>query len=223
MALQLKNKAKEENTEKEAGKKGGKYKRKRNVFGKSTTRFGLIGVIAFLAIAFISLKVISTLKQNKDQKKIDDKLAQVEAKIKKDQKDLNKKVASYENVGKLIATLPTNFDQQATSIDLDRIITLSGLYEVDGDKRLITEDAGMPFTCSIDTIKSVRIQFTLYGENDDIDSLIKFIDYITDYSHEYFYYIEKMDYVEDRSYRKRSSTTFTMYTFYNNIDLSGNK
>ncbi|MBP5446307.1 MAG: hypothetical protein J6Y28_09070 [Acholeplasmatales bacterium] len=223
MALQLKNKTKEENTEKDKAKKGGKYRRKRNVFGKSTTRFGLIGVIAFLAIAFVSLKVIATLKQNKDQKRIDDKLAEVEKKIKKDQAELNKKIATYENVGKLIATLPASFDQQATSIDLDRIITLSGLTESGISTRKISEISTMPISCSVSTVKAVQIQLTLYGENDDIDSTLKFVNYLSDYSHENFYYIEKLSYAEDRLVNKRSTTTVTMYTFYNDTDLTKTK
>ena len=81
MALQLKNKVKEDSTDPSKAKKG-KYKRKRNVFGKRLTRFGLIGAIIGLAVAFVTIKVVFTLSQNKIQSKIDNELAEVNKKIK---------------------------------------------------------------------------------------------------------------------------------------------
>jgi len=219
MALQLKNKAKEENTEKESGKKG-KYKRKRNVFGKRLTRFGLIGTIVGLAVAFAIVKTVFTLNQNKKQAKINQNLNDVEAKIKEYRKELSKKSDTYENVGKLIATLPISFDRQATSLDLDRMIILSGLTESTTTTRKISEANAMPIECSVSTVKAVQIQMTVNGEVDNIEPILKLINYLCDYSHENFYYISSVSYSEDRTVFKRSQTTLTLYTFYNDVDIA---
>jgi hypothetical protein len=217
MALQLKNKAKEDNNTEKSTK--GKYKRKRNVFGKRLTRFGLIGMIAGLAIAFAVVKITFTLTQSKKQNKIDNDLTEVNKKIKEYRRDLAKQQDSYANVGKLIATLPASFDQQATSLDLDRIIILSGLTESGLNSRQMTESDTMPIDCSISTVKAIKINMTLYGKLDDIDSTLKFIKYLTDYEHENFYYIENISYSEDRSIYIRSQLNVTLYTFYNEVEL----
>ena len=218
MALELKNKvAKEKN---ENASKSGKYKRKRNVFGKRLTRFGLIGTIAGLVICFAAVKVFFTLQQNKKQQKKDKELTEVNEQIKQYKRQLNKKQESYANVGELIATLPASFDRQATSLDLDRIVILSGLTESTTSTRKMTESSTLPFECSVSTVKAVQINMTLYGKVDDIESVRNFIDYLTEYSHENFYYIETLNYSEDRSIYKRSTTSITIYTFYNDIDLT---
>ena len=67
MALQLRNKV--EKDKKDNTSKVGKYKRKRNVFGKRLTRFGLIGTIAGLVLVFAFVKVFFTIQQSKKQKK----------------------------------------------------------------------------------------------------------------------------------------------------------
>ena len=220
MALQLKNKAKEENTTPEKNKKG-KYKRKRNVFGKRLTRFGLFGMTAALVIAFAVVKVVFTLSQNKKQTKMEQDLAAVDAQIADYKKQINKKTDSYENVGELIATLPVSFDQQATSLDLDRMVILSGLTEsTTATRKINTEVSALPFECSVDTVKAVQITMTLYGKNDDINSVLSFIDCLTDYEHENFYYIESLNYSEDRSIYKRSTINITLYTFYNEVEIT---
>lgn len=220
MALQLKNKAKEEKTDVEKGKKG-KYKRKRNVFGKRLTRFGLIGVILLLVVSFAVVKVVFTLQQNNKQKKIDQDLVNVKAQIKEYKRQINKKADNYENVGELIATLPVSFDQQAISLDLDRMVILSGLTESTTVTRKInTNVSTMPFECSVQTLKTVQINMTLYCENDDINSILKFMDCLSDYKHENFYYVESLEYFEDRSIFKRGSIQVILYTFYNDVEIA---
>lgn len=219
MALQLKNKVSKEKDESSV-KKTGKYKRKRNVFGKRLFRFGLVGTIIGLAVAFAIVKTVFTLSQNSKQKKIDEDLKNVQSQIKDYKKQINKKAETYENVGELIATLPATFDRQATSLDLDRIVILSGLTESTTSTRKIGDASKMPFECKVASVKAVQIQMTLYGKNDDIQSVLNFVNYLTDYSHENFYYIEKLDYSEDRSIYKRSTTNITLYTFYNEVQLN---
>ena len=219
MALQLKNKVSKEKDESSV-KKSGKYKRKRNVFGKRLFRFGLVGTIIGLAVAFAIVKTVFTLSQNKKQAKIDEELKKVQDDIKTYKRQINRKAETYENVGELIATLPATFDRQATSLDLDRIIILSGLTESTLSTRKITDSADMPFECSVQSVKAVKIQMTLYGKVDDIQSVLTFINYLTDYSHENFYYIENLEYKEDRNIFKRSTTDITLYTFYNEVQLN---
>lgn len=218
MALQLKNKAKEENTAPEKSKKG-KYKRKRNVFGKRLTRFGLFGLIIGLTLAFAITKTVFTLQQNKKQAKINQDLTNVQKQINEYKKQIDKKTESYENVGELIATLPVSFDQQATSLDLDRMVILSGLKE-SSSRTIDPKITSLPFECSVSTVKAVQITMTLYGKNDDIDSVLTFIDCLTEYKHENFYYIESLDFAEDRSLHKRTTITVSMYTFYNDVEIS---
>ena len=218
MALQLKNKvAKEKN---ESTSNTGKYKRKRNVFGKRLFRFGLVGTIIALAACFAVVKVVFTLQQNSKQKKIDQDLKNVQEQIKQYKRQINRKAESYENVGELIATLPVSFDRQATSLDLDRMVILSGLTESTVNTRKMAEISTMPFDCSVKTVKAVQITMNLYGQLDDIDSVLAFMNYLTDYSHENFYYITELKYVEERGVYNRTSTTITLYTFYNDIDLT---
>ncbi len=219
MALQLKNKVKEEKKDTSVSKSG-KYRRKRNVFGKRLTRFGLIGVIIGLVVIFAAVKTIFTLSQNKKQKKIDNDLINVQNEIIEYKKKINRKADSYENVGELIATLPATFDRQATSLDLDRIVILSGLTESTTSTRKMSEASTMPFECSVNTVKAIEITMTLYGKNDDIDSVLNFMNYLTDYTHENFYYIEEIKFSEDRRINKRTTTTITLYTFYNDVTLS---
>ena len=102
------------------------------------------------------------------------------------------------------------------------MITLSGLTESVTATRKISEVETMPIKCTVSTVKAVQIQLTLYGEADDIDSTLKLVNYLTDYSHENFYYIANLVYTEDRSIYKRNTTSITLYTFYNAVDLSGN-
>ena len=219
MGLQLKNKVSKEKNENTTTKTG-KYKRKRNVFGKRLARFGLIGTIIALVICFAVVKVVFTLQQNKKQSKINQELADVQSQIQNYKKQINKKAVQYENVGELIATLPANFDRQATSLDLDRIVILSGLTESTTATRTISEVDVLPFECSVKTVKAVQISMTLYGEVDDIQSVLNFLDYLTDYTHENFYYIKNVNYSEDRGLYKRSTTSILMYTFYNDINLT---
>ncbi len=220
MALQLKNKAKEEKTESEKGKKG-KYKRKRNVFGKRLTRFGLIGLTIGLVAAFVIIKVVFTLSQNAKQKRIDKKLSEVKALIDETRRKLAQKQDSYDNVGKLISTLPTTFDRQALSIDLNRMVVLAELEENDDlNKRKIVELEKFPFEeFPVDTVKAVQIEMTLYGDLYHYENILNFINYLTEYNHENFYYIESIDYKEDVIYY-RSTTKITMYTFYNDVTLN---
>ncbi|MCR5308131.1 MAG: hypothetical protein K6E24_03965 [bacterium] len=218
MALQLKNKVNKE--KKDETVKSGKYKRKRNVFGKRLFRFGLVGTIIGLVLVFTVVKVTFTLSQNKKQKKIDADLVAVRQQIKKYKNQINKKAESYENVGELVATLPLSFDRQATSLDLDRMVILSGLTESTTATRKMTQTSAMPFKCSVSSVKAVQITMTLYGKNDDINSVLKFINYLTDYNHENFYYIETLSYSEDRGVYARSVTNIKMYTFYNDIELT---
>jgi len=219
MALQLKNKVDKEKKDTSLSKNG-KYKRKRNVFGKRLTRFGLIGTIIGLVLVFAAVKVIFTLQQNAKQKKIDDDLVAVKEEIKNYKRQINRKADSYENVGELIATLPASFDRQATSLDLDRMVILSGLSESTTSTRKMTEASALPFECSVSTVKAYQITMTLYGKVDDVNSVLNFLNYLMDYSHENFYYIESINYSEDRSIYKRSTTTITLYTFYNDIELT---
>lgn len=219
MALQLKNKVDKEKKDTSLSKNG-KYKRKRNVFGKRLTRFGLIGTIIGLVLVFAAVKVIFTLQQNAKQKKIDDDLVAVKEEIKNYKRQINRKADSYENVGELIATLPASFDRQATSLDLDRMVILSGLSESTTSTRKMTEASTLPFECSVSTVKAYQITMTLYGKVDDVNSVLNFMNYLMDYSHENFYYIESINYSEDRSIYKRSTTTITLYTFYNDIELT---
>jgi len=219
MALQLKNKVSKEKDESSI-KKSGKYKRKRNVFGKRLFRFGLVGTIIGLVVAFAIVKTVFTLSQNKKQAKIDEELKKVQDDIKTYKRQINRKAETYENVGELIATLPATFDRQATSLDLDRIVILSGLSESTTATRKISESVDMPFECSVDSVKAVKITMTLYGKNDDIQSILNFINYLTDYSHENFYYIESLNYTEDRSVFRRSTTSIVLYTFYNEVQLN---
>lgn len=218
MALQLKNKAKEEKKDNTLTKKG-KYKRKRNVFGKRLTRFGLIGLVIGLVAAFAVIKVVFTLSQNNRQKKIDEDLVKVQNEIKDLKLKINRKAESYENVGELIATLPASFDRQATSLDLDRIVILSGLKESTTATRQMVEVSSLPFECTVGTVKAVQIRMTLYGNTDDIDSVLSFFNYLTDYSHENFYYIGDINFTDDRYIYKRTTTELTIYTFYNAVDL----
>ena len=218
MALQLKNKVKKENQNEAV--KAGKYKRKRNVFGKRLTRFGLIGTIIFLLVAFVAVKVVFTLSQNKKQKKVESDLVAINQQIKQYQSSINKKADSYQNVGELIATLPLSFDRQATSLDLDRMVILSGLTESGTATRKMSQVSTMPFKCSVSTVKAVQITMTLYGKTDDVDSFLDFIDLLTNYEQENFYYIDSISYKEDRNYDNRSTTVIKFYTFYNEIELS---
>jgi len=219
MALQLRNKVSKEKNDKNTTKTG-KYKRKRNVFGKRLFRFGLVGTIIALVICFAVVKVIFTLQQNNKQKKIDSDLKQVEEQINTYKRQINRKADTYENVGELIATLPTSFDRQATSLDLDRIVILSGLTESTLFTRKMVEAEELPITCSVSTVKAIKITMTLYGEPDQVKPVLDFINYLTDYSHENFYYIEELDYSVDRVIYKRSTTNLTIYTFYNEISLN---
>ena len=218
MALQLKNKVDKEKKETSLTKKG-KYKRKRDVFGKRLTRFGLIGVIIGLVVAFAVVKTVFTLRQNSKQKKIDEDLLNVQNEIKDYKRKINKKADSYENVGELIATLPATFDRQATSLDLDRMVILSGLTESTIVTRTMAESENMPFECSVDTVKSVKITMTLYGKVDDVDSVLTFMNYLVDYTHENFYYIESVNFTEDKAVLKRTTTSIILYTFYNDVTL----
>ena len=218
MALQLRNKVDKE--KKDNGSKGGKYKRKRNVFGKRLARIGLFGTIIGLALAFVGCKVFFTLYQNNRQKKIDQDLVDVEKQIQEYRDQIDKTAESYKNVGELIATLPTSFDRQATSLDLDRIIILSGLTESTSITRKMTESDKLPFECSISTVKAIKVTMTVYGEVDKIESILSFINYLTDYEHENFYYVYSIDYSEDRSIYNRSTTNVVLYTFYNDIELN---
>jgi len=220
MALQLRNKVSKDKDEKTTTKTG-KYKRKRNVFGKRLFRFGLVGTIVALVICFAVVKVIFTLQQNNRQKKIDKELALVKEQIQTYKRQINRKADTYENVGELIATLPVSFDRQATSLDLDRIVILSGLTESTLNTRKITEGETVPFECSVSTVKAVKIEMTLNGTlTDEEKPILKFIDYLTDYTHENFYYIENIDFKVDRTIQKRTETKITLYTFYNDIALN---
>lgn len=219
MALQLKNKAKEEKTESEKNKKG-KYKRKRNVFGKRLTRFGLIGLIIGLVAVFAVVKVVFTLNQNAKQKKIDKKLDEVKALIEDTRRQLARKQESYDDVGKLIATLPTNFDRQATSLDLDRMVILSELTENDSSRSIKeVEKNACPLEYSIDTVKPILIEMVLYGELYNVNPILNFIDYLTDYNHENFYYIESIKVIEDTRVYNKNEIRIKMYTFYNDVTL----
>lgn len=217
MALQLKNKVDKE--KKEEKNNGGKYRRKRNVFGKRLFRFGLVGTIIGLIICFAVIKVVFTISQNNKQKKIDADLAAVKELIKQYRRR-GASTEKYENVGELIATLPTSFDQQATSLDLDRMVILAGLTESTTVTRKISQDVEMPFKCSVSTIKAVEINLTLYGKQDDVESMRTFLKYITDYDHENFYYVSTLSYSEDRTAFNRSTISIKMYTFYNDIVLT---
>lgn len=219
MALQLKNKVDKEKKDTSLTKKG-KYKRKRNVFGKRTTRFGLIGTIIGLVVAFAVVKVVFTLQQNSKQKKKDQELAAVKTEIQTYKRQINRKADSYENVGELIATLPASFDRQATSLDLDRMVILSGLTESTLNTRKMVEAESLPFECSVSTVKAIKITMSLEGKNDDVESVLNFLNYLTDYSHENFYYIEEVDFRDDKVIYKRTTTSITLYTFYNDIELT---
>jgi len=218
MALQLRNKSKEEKTESEKNKKG-KYKRKRNVFGKRLTRFGLIGLIIGLVAVFAVVKVVFTLNQNAKQKKIDKKLNEVKLLIEDTRRQLAQKQASYDNVGKLISTLPTTYDRQALSIDLNRILVLSELVESETNKRKIEPTEKSPIECSVSTVKAVQIEMFLNGGLDEYKKVLNFISYLTQYNHENFYYIEDITYREDRYISRSSEIRIKMYTFYNDVTL----
>jgi hypothetical protein len=219
MALQLKNKVKEEKPESEK-KKSGKYKRKRNVFGKRTTRFGLYGLIIGLIAIFAIVKVVCTINQNNKQKKIEKKLSETNALIEETRRKLAKKQVSYDNVGKLISTLPTTFDKQAISIDLNRIVVLSQLEESKQIKRSITPVDSCPIKSSVSTVKAVAINMVLYGDLYNYDSFISFVDFITQYNHEYFYYVQEIKYLEDKAVHNKCEIQIKMYTFYNDVSLS---
>lgn len=219
MALQLKNKVKEEKSESEK-KNGGKYKRKRNVFGKRTTRFGLIGLVIGLVAVFTVVKVVCTINQNNKQKRIDRRLNEVKELIETTRAKLAQKQKNYTNVGKLISTLPTTYDRQALSIDLNRIVVLSNLEESTFNNRKITELDKCPIECSVSTIKAVQIELYLYGEIDKPTNVLNFINYLTEYNHENFYYIETVDYKEDRTVSHKCETKIKMYTFYNDVTLN---
>jgi len=219
MALQLKNKVKEEKPESDKSKKG-KYKRKRNVFGKRLTRFGLYGLIIGLIAVFAIIKVVCTINQNNRQKKLEKKLEETNMLIEQTRAKLARKQKSYDNVGKLISTLPTSFDRQAISIDLNRIVALSGLTESKITKRQISPSDSMPISCSVSSVKSISIEMVLYGDLYDYESLLSFVEYLTDYKLEYFYFIESIYYREDIHVSGKSEIKIKMYTFYNDVTLA---
>lgn len=220
MALQLRNKVSKDKNE-NATAKTGKYKRKRNVFGKRLFRFGLVGTIVALVVCFAVVKVIFTLQQNNRQKKIDKELALVKEQIQIYKNQINRKEKAYENVGELIATLPVSFDRQATSLDLDRIVILSNLKESTTNTRKIVEDVTIPFDCSVSTVKAVQITMTLNGPIDDeVKPLLDLINYLTDYDHENFYYINDIEFKVDKIIQKKTEIRIELFTFYNDIALN---
>ena len=110
---------------------------------------------------------------------------------------------------------------------MDRIIILSGLTESTTKTRKMNFVDKLPFEWSNDSlkpyltnVKAVEIEMTLEGNNDDIDLLIDFINYLTQYEHEYFYYIDSINYHEDRTLFHNCTIDLSIYTFYNDIELN---
>ena len=99
------------------------------------------------------------------------------------------------------------------------MIILAGLTESTTNIRTMTEVNSLPIECSISTVKAVQIKLTLYGNNDDFDSTLNLMKYLTDYNHENFYYIDEFNYSEDRSIFKRTTISITLYSFYNDVEL----
>ena len=221
MALQLKNKVAKDKPTDASGKKG-KYKRKRNVFGKKLFRFGLVGTIIVLILGFVAIKTIFTIQQNNKQKKIDRELEEVNKNIKDYKRKLQMTPQTYENVGKLIATLPMGYDQQALSLDIDRIVILSGLKETKTSRKI--DPTSMPFEIqdaeAKKTVKAVKITLSLTTGKDDYGSVLGLVDLLSKYDHENFYYIEKISYKEGNSRENYAVVYLEMYTFYNEIQTT---
>lgn len=216
MGLELKNKVKKEKEQKE---QKGKFKRKRDVFGKRLTRFGIIALVALEVVAFGAVKIVVTMNQNKKQTKIDEDIANVNKEIKNYNSQLKKKAETYENVGNLIATLPTSFDQQAASLDLDRMVILSGLSETGTNSRSFSELPSNPFEFGTSSIKTISIRISLSTSGNICDKYLNFIDYLSNYKQENFYYIQDFSYSYN-SVNNSTTGSFTLYTFYNDVALN---
>lgn len=216
MALELK--IKQEKDKGETNKK--KFKRTRDVFGKRLSRIGIFVLIIFEVLAFATVKVLVTKKQNDRQNKIEKNIQSILSDIAVQNAKYTSKKEELKDIGKLIATLPTSFDRQATNLDIDRMISLCGLTEDSVVTRTYDEKAALPFDSKNSTLKAVRISFTVIGDVDDIDAITDFITYLTDYKHENFYYIYSLEYLETRNVNVRSRCSFEIYTFYNDVVFS---
>lgn len=200
--------------------KKAKYRRKKDVFGKSLSRVGIFVLIILELVAFGIVKTVFTIKQNNEQKTIETEIKTLDADIAQRTLESRIKQQKIDNIGTLIATLPTSFDKQAVYLDIDRIITLSGLKIDDMVKRTCEETEMMPFETTTTTLKANKINFRVVGQLDDIDAIVKFITYLTEYEHENFYYISSIIYSESRNIDIRSVCTFEIYTFYNDVIIN---
>ena len=210
--------------------KQAKFKRKKDVFGKSLSRVGIFVLIILEIIAFVTVKTVFTIKQNNEQKAIEAEIKKLDKDIAQRTIDSRAKTQKIDNIGTLIATLPTSFDKTAVYMDIDRIIDLSGLT-IDNDmKRTCNEvkneeitklfaGLGLSTSAPAQTLKANKINFRVVGKVDEIGAILKFITYLTDYEHENFYYISSMIYNEFRSNNIRSTCTIEIYTFHNDVNF----
>lgn len=188
-----------------------KFKRRRDVFGKRLFRIWLVALIAVeaLAITFVSLRLKSNQKEQKT--KIENEISTIQSRIEYLLRLSNKKQTTYEDIGTLVATLPSSFDKQTCNIDIDRLLSISGLVESKNTVRIFSDNAAIPFTTSVKTLKAVQINLTVQSE--DISYVLAFIDNVTNYEQENFFYIDSIVYSND----DRGTCVFVLYTFYNDV------
>lgn len=209
-------------------------KRKRNVFGQKISSRGVIvlivleiGLITFLY--FFLSRVQNDLIETESEL-VDHYNSEI---VRLNSLEIDSQI--IQNIGDLIPTLPTSFVQQECSLDIDRIKNMSDVlgtnpdYEVDMEYPIpleftegSTDDQKLAQTTqqldAVKTLEIVKIEFTI--TTNDINKLLTFINYLTNYENERFFYIAEIDIIDiGIDYSTDGTAEFIVYTFYNNVDI----
>lgn len=190
-----------------------RYHRSRDVFGKRITKRGAIILAFFEIVLIVGLYFLLSGTKNTEIELEVEKQHTIETNIAKINALASAQKEEITNIGLLIDNLPTSFNEEACKSDIDRIMSIS---TVEGDIPSFDKTVAMPFVVDVKTVKAVQLSFKI--NTDNVDSVITFIENLSDYEHEKFYYISSISIPSEFSKDSPIAVSFTVFTFYNEIE-----
>jgi len=187
--------------------------RKHNVFGKKISQVKVIYFIVLIFALVFGARVFILNLQTNRLENYQDQEAEINSRI--NQLVNSNQTEEYHLVGEIIQYLPNTYNQTQVSDEIEFVLNLSGLSLSTGLQITLTDAVPSPFTSTLaSSVKFVSIGVSFSTSHPD--RILSFVDYL--YSQDRLYYV---DYVSvSISPSGIAQTSFTIYTFYNNVVLS---
>jgi len=187
--------------------------RKQDVFGRKINQ---ARPYFFIVIIFAIVVPLHFLILNLQEERLADlKTEELAIQAQIDAILLDEQAETYQDIGQIIPYLPNTYSRQVVTSELTYVKNLVGLSGAVNYQISFVEDADSPFEDDLpSSIQFVRVSISMTMSNPD--KVFEYIDALL--AQDRLYYIDAVQ--VSLTDTDEAIVTYTIYTFYNNVDLS---